>query len=240
MARRTAPPPPPPLAVPPDAPQLAQPAGVSFRLFGFPVRFNLSFLLVGAVLMYSPGRSLSTMLTVVGIFAVSVLWHELGHAVALRAFGHESEISLAGIVGLTVSDGMHRLSNVQALVVAAAGPGAGLLLAGVAQIVRDSMFAGHLRHPLDLVVLINVFINLFNLIPVFPLDGGRIVRALMDMASPRYGEKAASAVSLVAAAIGILWSVNHEMELTALMLLGVAGMNFTILRTRGRAFPLQV
>ena len=167
-----------------------------------------------------------------GVIVVSVLWHEMGHAVAFKAFGHDAEISLAGILGLTFSSAARELTKGQMLVVASAGPGAGLLLAGLAQIVRDSMFAGYYRHPLDLVVMINVVFSLFNLLPAYPLDGGRIVKSIMEMLSPAHGEKVANVVSLVVAGMALMYALHRGMELTALMLLGVAGINFTGLRTR--------
>lgn len=112
------------------------------------------------------------------------------------------------------------------LLVASAGPAAGVLLAGVAQMLRDTMFADAYRHPLDLLVLINVVISLFNLLPAYPLDGGRIAKSVLQMLSPRASESAAQVVSLVAAGLPIVYTVNHGMEITALMLLGVAALNF--------------
>lgn len=235
VRRAAGPPPPPP---PPPAPATAAPAtaqhqpaaGASFRLFGIPVRLNLSFLLVGAVFMYAPGRSVSLMLMVVGIIAGSVLWHEIGHAVAFKAYGYEPEIVLMGPMGLTYSRTERQPSERETLFITAAGPAAGFLLAGVALALRDTFFADAYRHPLDLVVLINVVFNVFNLLPAYPLDGGRIVKAVMQMLSPAHGEKASQVVSLAAAGLGVIYSVNHDMQFTALILLGIAAINFGGLR----------
>lgn len=199
------------------------------------MRLNLSFLLVPAVLMYAPGRPVSVMLTWLVSIAVAIMWHEIGHGVAFKAYGHEPEISLMGFMGLTYSSAMRRLTDRQLLVIAAAGPGAGLLLGGIAQVVRDTLFADAYAHPLDVFIKINVVVSLFNLLPVFPLDGGRIVKSLMTMASPMHGEKAAHVVSLGVAGIALLYAVNHQMQITALILLGIAAMNFGALRTRGPA-----
>jgi Zn-dependent protease len=194
------------------------------------VRLNLSFLLVPAVIMYAPGRPVSAMLGwLVGI-ALAITWHEIGHAVAFKAYGHEPQIGLVGFIGFTFSERARELSERQMLVVVAAGPGASLLLAGIALFVRDTVFAGAARHPLDVFVVINVVTGLFNLLPIYPLDGGRILRSLVSMASPTHGAKAAHAVSLGIALLALVYAVNHEMQITGLLLLGTAGMNLSALR----------
>lgn len=125
-ARRFTPPPPPPsvaaypewaVASPtktivrapvaaPEEPVAAQtgcprPAsGLRFKVFGIPVSLNLSFLVVAFVLGYQPGDSLSVLVTFIGLLTFSVLWHELGHALAMKLFGHDPEIQLLGIFGL--------------------------------------------------------------------------------------------------------------------------------------------
>jgi stage IV sporulation protein FB len=221
----------------PAPPTVAQPTGLSFRLFGIPVRFNLSFLLVAAVFMYGPGRSISSILMLMGILAISVLVHEFGHALAFKLYGLESEISLMGFMGLTAPNSSRQLTNTEMLVVSGAGPAAGLLLAAFAYMIRDTFFHSAFNHPLDLVVMVNVWINLLNLVPIFPLDGGRIMKSLLELASPSYGEKAAYAVSLVAAGIAIMYAVNNDFQITAIFLLGFAGLNFTALRTKGSLTP---
>lgn len=227
------PPPPAPMPAPSEPPACAPgpaAAGAAFRLFGIPVRLNVSFLLVGAVFTYAPGRSVSTIVMLMGIVLVSILWHEIGHAVAFKWFGYEPEITLLGIMGLTYARTEREPSDGQSLIIASAGPAAGLLLAAVAQVLRDTLFAEAYRHPLDLVVLVNVVFNLFNLLPAYPLDGGRIVKSIMQMLSPGRGEKAAHAVSLVAAGAALVYSMNNDMQVAALMLLGIAGLNFSALR----------
>jgi stage IV sporulation protein FB len=226
------PPPPPPPAPPQEAPALPERTGASFKLFGIPVHLNVSFLLVAGVFLYAPGRSVSSMLVVIAMLLVSILWHEIGHAVAMKAYGYEPEISLMAFMGLTYSSAERRPSDREELLIASAGPAAGLLLAGLAQMLRETMFADAYSHPLDALVIINVAVSVFNLLPAYPLDGGRIAKSLLQMVSPRGGETAAQVVSLVAAGLAIVYSVNHGMEITALILLGVAAVNFGGLKSK--------
>jgi stage IV sporulation protein FB len=159
---------------------------------------------------------------------------ELGHAVAFKFFGHEPEIHLMGIFGLTYSRTDRPLSNLRSLLISAAGPIAGLLLAGACLVLRVVLFPTA-SDVLARLVVINLLLNLANLLPVVPLDGGRIMKALLDMAAPNRGGMIAHAVSLVVAAGALWYAMTHQLEITALMLLGIAALNFSALRSNGRS-----
>ena len=75
--------------------------GVRFRLFGFPVRVQLSFFLVVVLLGLFPGATVGTVIIWTAVAAVSILWHELGHAFAARRLGSSPTIDLYGFGGLT-------------------------------------------------------------------------------------------------------------------------------------------
>lgn len=197
-----------------------------------PVRIHPSFLLVAAVIIYSPQRPLSSSVAWVAAVLISVLWHEAGHAAALKSFGYEPEIDLLHIFGLTTAPGAERLSKSQQFLVAAAGPAAGLLLAGV-------FFAmgGHLPpYYIGVVTLadrlffINLVLSVANLFPVFPLDGGRMMKSLVEMAAPDRGAVVAHGISLVAVCGGLWFAMTHELTFCALMLLLLGSMNLTAMR----------
>lgn len=236
-AARPAPPATPEAETPSEASPAGPPMkalGVRFSLFGIPIHLNLSFLLVGLVLGYGPGRSPALVFTLVGLIALSVLWHELAHALALKLFGFDSEIRLLGFFGVTLPRGKEAVSDAQMLVVAAAGPIAGLLLAGACRAVMPPASPFQPNSILEDLMVINLFISLANLLPMFPLDGGRIMKSLVHMAAPRRSETIVSAISLVVGGSALWYSMNHDLQFTSLILLGLLALNFATLRAGGR------
>ncbi len=142
-------------------------------LLGFPVELNVSFLILLALVLVAFGG-------VFGVFVVciafaSILLHELGHAVVARKLGvRVSGIELGFFGGAAKMVQMPQNANAE-LAIAAAGPAVSLALGGAA------IGLGALTH-LPLLVMIgwiNLVIAGFNLIPALPMDGGRILRALL-------------------------------------------------------------
>jgi Zn-dependent protease len=143
------------------------------RILGFPVEVSASFLLLlGVVLLWLGGPW--------GLIAVtltfsSVLLHELGHAVVARQRGVPvSAIGLHFFGGAAQMAGAPRSAKDE-IAIAAAGPAVSLVLAGLgfgAGALLQSPFVA-------LVGWINLVLAIFNLIPALPMDGGRILRALL-------------------------------------------------------------
>ena len=110
-----------------------------FNLAGFPVRVHPLFWLIALLLGYSSGNFLQILIWVVVVF-ISILVHELGHALAFRRYGLSSQIILHFAGGLTVLESTlwgSRWANValgpnQNIFISLAGPGAGFILAAVA------------------------------------------------------------------------------------------------------------
>ncbi|MEP7354229.1 MAG: site-2 protease family protein [Acidobacteriota bacterium] len=166
------------------------------RIAGVPVRFHFTFLLLlGYVaitgLSHSSGSTFA--LYVLGLFA-SVLLHELAHASAARACGVSTlEIVMFPIGGLSRLE--RRLYPGEELLVALAGPAANFAISGG---LFGYMLAKHLPVDIDITALLTpsadnvierlAFANLllagFNLIPAFPMDGGRVLRALLSYLKP--------------------------------------------------------
>ncbi len=147
---------------------------------GIPIRLHWSFwglvagmLAYGAWLAGVPGL-VGVGLASIGLFT-SVVLHELGHALAARQFGIDTaHITLYPFGGVAAIERMPEEPD-QEIVIALAGPAVNFVLAAVggwAWLLSD--------HPLALgFVVTNVGMGLFNLIPAFPMDGGRVLRALM-------------------------------------------------------------
>jgi Zn-dependent protease len=141
-------------------------------VFGFPIRVHVSFLmLLAAVLLFRGG--------VPGVFvalivAGSVLVHELGHALVARHLG----VPVRGI-GLHFFGGAAQMELPRnagdEIAIAAAGPAVSFALAGVGHMLAAQTGLGFF----GLFAAVNLVLALFNLLPAFPSDGGRILRALL-------------------------------------------------------------
>jgi Zn-dependent protease/CBS domain-containing protein len=151
------------------------------RIAGIQLRIHVTFLLLIAWLaLGSAGAAIYVLL----LFLCVVL-HEFGHAIAAKSYGiNTPDITLLPIGGVA------RLERIpeepkQELVIAAAGPAVTAVIALALFLVVAARGAADIAAPIargDLVVnlfRINVWLLLFNLIPAFPMDGGRVLRALL-------------------------------------------------------------
>ena len=147
----------------------------SFRvgtLLGFPIRVNLSFILLLLVVFAWMGGLAG--LAVALMAAFSVLLHELGHALmARRLHVRVADIELH-FFGGAAQIGMPRTPRDEILV-AAAGPAVSLALGALGL----ALAAVTSAHAFWLFGLVNVGLAVFNLLPAFPSDGGRILRAVL-------------------------------------------------------------
>ncbi|SDF93529.1 putative peptide zinc metalloprotease protein [Limimonas halophila] len=114
----------------------------------------------------------------------AILFHELGHVLAMRWYG----VPVKGIYlipfvgGVAVGDpGRVRLSEWQQFVIAIMGPAIGFVTAAVPLVVFDVTGYAFAAAAASWIALV----NLFNLLPIYPLDGGRMLRALFASAGAR-------------------------------------------------------
>jgi Zn-dependent protease len=178
-------------------------------LFGFPIRVHLSFvLLLGAVFLWMGGiLGLFTMMMVAG----SVLLHELGHALVARYLG----VPVAGI-GLHFFGGAAEMVGLprrpgDEIAIAAAGPAVSLALAGLGHglaIVTGSPVLAQFGW-------VNFALAIFNLLPAFPSDGGRILRAWL---ARRHGlvratDRAVKVGRIICIALGVIGLATGSFQL---------------------------
>lgn len=161
------------------------------RIAGIRVRLHITFLLLIAWLFsgyYQRGGSAfaaSQVLFVILLFTCVVL-HEFGHALAAQGFGIRTfDITLLPIGGVARLERMPE-KPVQELIVALAGPAVNVAIAlGLFVVIglRASLDPAELggQDLLSKILAINIGLTLFNLLPAFPMDGGRVLRALLGM-----------------------------------------------------------
>lgn len=181
-----------------------------FRLFGFPVEIQPGFWLLAAIIAFGPKRSALEIATWVAVILVSVLVHELGHAVAARAYGQQPSIALHMMGGLTSWAPTHELGAKRRILVTLAGPGAGFALGALAYVALLAM-AGQTRggeatpseveSALALLCVANLFWSAINLLPVLPFDGGQIMATALGPSRRQLAAGLSLVFGLVVAAV---------------------------------------
>jgi Zn-dependent protease len=186
------------------------------RVAGIDLFLHPTFLLV---FLFTGELPVSYVLALFGC----VLLHELGHALMARRFGIETtDITLYPIGGVARLQRMPRAAGAE-LLIALAGPAVnfaivaalvGLEMLGLARFEYGSWLGGLVSY----LVLMNLVLGLFNLIPAFPMDGGRVLRALLSgwFGRSRATSIAASVGRALALAFGIYSLLSFHLVHVAL------------------------
>ncbi len=170
------------------------------RLFGIEIRIHLTFVFL-LVFLWSTAAATQDataalrVLGLVGIIFCSVVLHELGHALVARGSGIPAKgIILLPIGGITILDEAHAIPDPinawkRDIRIAVAGPLVNLFIAGLSALVLFAAIPGFsltVRPLLDpsallrSIVWANLYLGLFNLLPAYPMDGGRALRAVFS------------------------------------------------------------
>lgn len=177
------------------------PYDLNFRLLGTPVRVSPWFWLMTAILGWpmTDNGMLYLGLWIACVF-VSILLHEFGHVWAGKAFGSDASIVLYSFGGLAVGASDQR-QRWQRIVVYLAGPGIQLALWGALYYAVQKMTADPpewIGHAILMMLAINWYWPILNLLPVWPLDGGRVTREICTFAS-RNGVRVSLGISVAVA-----------------------------------------
>lgn len=160
----------------PDVGRLGRFGRVSFHLAGIEVEVQAIFVVWLLLLGLAAGRTAATLAIWVVVAGSSVFVHELGHALAYRAFGVTPRIVLSALFGLTYGAD---LSPGRGIVVSLAGPATGLAIGLVALVLWTALPAadGPVAVAIGDLVFVGFGWAVINLLPILPLDGGQAMHA---------------------------------------------------------------
>jgi stage IV sporulation protein FB len=157
---------------------------IRFSIFGIPVEVQPFFwislaVLGGAINADSASAIFQVVLFILAGF-ISVLIHELGHALTARSFGAHSRITLEAFGGYAAYSGA-TMSRKRSFLITAAGPGIQLLLGGAILLLFLVLppLSPTGAYFLSTLVNISFFWAILNLLPVLPLDGGQMLNAVL-------------------------------------------------------------
>ena len=197
---------------------------IRFSLFGIPIEIQPMFWIVLAIFssVYIADADSSAAILYMALFiiagTVSILVHELGHALTIRAFGLPTSITLQAFGGYA-SYPAGILDRKRSFAVTAAGPGAQLTLAVIAYLTWDRV-PGVEANPNTSFFFFTLFgISLFwaliNLLPVVPLDGGQLLNAVLGPARLRV----TLWISIITAIVGglAMYVIFHSLIFPAIL-----------------------
>lgn len=180
-----------------------------FNFLGIPVNLNILFLALFLLLPVS---------VAVSVFA-SVLIHEMAHAYIAQRKGY----NVYGIeIGLfngsaAIDSNIHERDSIP---VTAAGPISNLILLMISGLffllIKDNSSGSMIVDFLENFMYVNLFLFLFNILPIYPMDGGRILKDYLLIKNRRIANKISNKVSLVFSSLLIIGSLMYGYLFTAL------------------------
>lgn len=178
------------------------------------------------------------------LLLASVLAHEAGHRLAERQFGLTIQsVTLLPIGGMLDKGASQALSPVQDVLVALAGPAMSLLVWFALTTIEDLMpLSSEMLEDeeswLHLLALVNLYLALFNLVPAFPMDGGRVLRSVLSFVIDR---DKADRIALICSQIVIfalgLWGLvqgSAELLLLSIFIFLASVQHYPVFESRAR------
>ncbi len=205
-----------------------------FSLFGFPIRVHWIFwlnsaLLGGAFYARTPQQIQGVAVWMAMVF-LSILIHELGHALVMRRFGDRRvEVVLYAFGGLAIGTAWR--SRWEQIMISAAGPALQMAAGGVLWAVNPKLspfkffdnsitYSSFSLYAAAAFIFISLFWGALNLLPIIPMDGGRISEAFMGPSR----ERLADSISLVLACALAVYMLSIGAVFAALFF-GMLGWN---------------
>lgn len=204
-----------------------------------PIIIHPAFWLIAAVIGFFNSRTLIGTLVWIGIIFVSVLFHELGHALTAVLFKQNPRIELVALGGVTYHNG-DKLRFVKQFFIVFNGPLFGFLLYVIATLVLNftPLNTGYIGAILRTLQWVNLFWTVLNLIPILPLDGGQLLRIILEGVFGVRGLKYALMTSMIfAVGVSLFFFITQAFLIGALFFLLAFQSYDTWKKTRSMAEP---
>ncbi|MCA1827007.1 MAG: site-2 protease family protein [Myxococcales bacterium] len=197
---------------------------LNFRVGPFPVRVYPWFFL-SAVLLGGDFGFGWQMLAWIFVVFLSVLVHEMGHAVVGRVFGGHPEIHLQAFGGVTFPQFRDRPGPGRQFILSVAGPIAGLMLGALAYTLSRALPPAT-GSPTDWTMRqfmwVSVVWAIFNLLPILPLDGGQMMLAVIEGVRRKPSGALASWISaVICLGVAALYTLRFGVQPFMLLWLGL-------------------
>lgn len=190
-----------------------------FSIFGIPIHIRPSFWLVAAIIfpfqltILGRPESWPFLAAWLAVVAVSVIAHEMGHAVTARWFGAEVDMTLYALGGFTRWATAQPISPWRRVLVAAAGSSVGFVLGGLVYVGLENGIVPDdsrvLGFALESFWQVNILWGVLNWLPIRPLDGGHIFLGTMQALFGKAGERIADVVFPVVTVAGGLFAYSQ-------------------------------
>ena len=141
---------------------------------------------------------------------ISILVHELGHALTAKHYGKRVEIVLQAFGGYASYSGGERLSKLQTLAITAAGPAIQILLGIVVWSLtkRIDIPGAYGRDFFTILYVISFLWAILNLLPVLPLDGGRLMETMLGPQRIRLTLQISIAIAVMIAVLALIFKIG--------------------------------
>lgn len=199
-----------------------------------PITIHPTFWIFAGLIGYLNSLSFIGTLIWIAIIFVSVLFHEFGHALTAVIFGQNPRIELVALGGLTYHNGQ-KLPFWKQFFIVLDGPIFGFILVIIATLLLHipALAQGMTGSILSLARVVNLFWTVANLLPVMPLDGGQMLRIILERIFGHKGFKYTILTSMiVAVAISLFFFLIHAFMIGALFFLLAFQSYDTFRRTR--------
>ena len=162
-----------------------------------PVTIRPAFWIMAGIIGFINSFSLIGTLIWIGIIFVSIYVHEMGHAITSQLFGQKPRVELLAFGGDTYPEGP-KIPRWKEFIVVLDGPlfGFGLFALATLLLYITGVSEGVLFGTLKILQIVNLFWTAFNLIPIFPLDGGQLLRIALEGSFGAKGFRYALAVGM--------------------------------------------
>ena len=210
---------------------------LKFEIRGISVRVHPLFWLIAAFITWIPQRLDLVLLGILCVF-VSILVHELGHAVMTRRYGYRGEVVLYALGGYATTG---RFSTWKSIAVSAAGPGAGFLLAGLVWLVRAWLEQHHprfidqgtaLNGALRILWFVNFWWGMVNFVPCLPLDGGRIMQEIVSRYFPLRSRLRILWISILSSGAMAAWGLMNRHDYVLFLFGFICIQHIVVLKQR--------